>query len=318
MLAERLDAVTEAISLAKRQDDRRGLFAGRLREALDLLEAADGTATANLIPAVFELAEELQTPREVRWARVIMGTRATIMGNFDEAEALVSEALDLGRRIDDDDAFSIYASQLFILRWHQGRMKELLAFADQIQDTADSYAPWKAGLAVLHAEVGDWEEAASALDALAEDGFSHVFRDRVWLVTMVLIGQLCFVLKDARRGAIVHKQLVPYAGRVGLGGLGGQACTGANARVIALLEDLLGRAGAAAHHFETALAVNGRIGAKPWVAQTKTDYARMLLVRREGSDVEQASVMLDDAERTAKTLGMMRLVGDVCALRMRL
>ena len=51
---------------------------------------------------------------------------------------------------------------------------------------------------------------------------------------------------------------------------------------------MLGRFKDAAGHFEEALRMNARMGARPWVAHTEHDYARMLAARGEPGDREQA------------------------------
>ena len=47
-------------------------------------------------------------------------------------------------------------------------------------------------------------------------------------------------------------------------------------------------AGAADRHFEDALAMNAEMGALPWLARTRNDYARMRLARGGPGDRERA------------------------------
>jgi DNA-binding NarL/FixJ family response regulator len=61
---------------------------------------------------------------------------------------------------------------------------------------------------------------------------------------------------------------------------------------------------AAAQHFEDALAMNARMGARPWLAHTQHEYAQMLLARNQTGDHEQAEALLDQALMTARELGM--------------
>jgi hypothetical protein len=69
----------------------------------------------------------------------------------------------------------------------------------------------------------------------------------------------------------------------------------------------MGRWQEAESHFDQALAMNARIGAKPWVAHTQFQYARMLLARPVPGDVERARILLDDARTIARQLGMRSL-----------
>ena len=54
----------------------------------------------------------------------------------------------------------------------------------------------------------------------------------------------------------------------------------------------------------TALAMNERMGARPWLAHTQEDYARMLLARDDPGDRERAQELLDQALATYRELGM--------------
>ncbi len=57
-------------------------------------------------------------------------------------------------------------------------------------------------------------------------------------------------------------------------------------------------------HFQDALACNERIGARPWLARTEEDYARMLLARDGPGDAEQAVELIERALTTYRALGM--------------
>lgn len=311
MLSERQAASDEAAILATRQNSGEALFPAKLRQALAYLESGDSTALSVHIPALMALAEQTRVLRHRHWATLILATRTTLVGDFEAAEALSNRALALGQETNDPDVLSAYGSQLFAIRWHQGRLDEIADMADQIMSSTPDYAPWRAGVGVMKAELGNSAGAAEELDHLAADGFVHILRDRVWLVTIALIAQLCVLLQDAKRAATIHAMLLPSDPYVGVGGFGGQACVGANARVIALLEVLLGRPSEAAEHFEQALEVNTRIGALPWIAHTEADYAMFLRDRDEPGDADRARALLSEAANTARELGMARLEADI-------
>jgi DNA-binding NarL/FixJ family response regulator len=61
---------------------------------------------------------------------------------------------------------------------------------------------------------------------------------------------------------------------------------------------------AAEQHFEDALVMNARIGARPWLAHTQHQYALMLLARNQPGDHEKAVTLLHKALTTARELGM--------------
>jgi len=84
----------------------------------------------------------------------------------------------------------------------------------------------------------------------------------------------------------------------------GEVSTGAVSRYLGILASALGRFDDAVCHFEHALALNARMGARPWLAHTRHDYARMLLARGEAADRERAQDLLDQALVTYRALGM--------------
>ena len=57
-------------------------------------------------------------------------------------------------------------------------------------------------------------------------------------------------------------------------------------------------------HFEDALTMNARMGAKPWLAHTQCHYANALLFRGLQADIARCNVLLDEALATAQALGM--------------
>jgi hypothetical protein len=69
----------------------------------------------------------------------------------------------------------------------------------------------------------------------------------------------------------------------------------------------MGRWQEAESHFDQALAMNARMGAKPWLAHTQFQYARMLLGQCIAGDIERARKLLDESEIIARQLGMRSL-----------
>ena len=57
-------------------------------------------------------------------------------------------------------------------------------------------------------------------------------------------------------------------------------------------------------HYEDALAADARMGARPWLAHAERDYARMLHARNGRGDRERTQVLLDEARKTYRELGM--------------
>src|SRR5262249_45667998 len=78
---------------------------------------------------------------------------------------------------------------------------------------------------------------------------------------------------------------------------------GSVARYLGLLSASRSRFEDAAAHYEAALAMNRRLGARPWLAHTQADYGRMLFARGDPADAGKARAMLDDAPAPYSELG---------------
>jgi hypothetical protein len=89
---------------------------------------------------------------------------------------------------------------------------------------------------------------------------------------------------------------------------------GSVARYLAILASTTSRWEDAARHFEDALEMNARMGARPWLAHTQRDYARMLIARNAPGDQEKARLLLSQALATYDELGMQAAAASASAL----
>lgn len=104
-------------------------------------------------------------------------------------------------------------------------------------------------------------------------------------------------LPGVRRNA-----LAPYARVNAMAS--GEVALGPVARYLGILAATTSRWEDAARHFGEALALSARIGARPLLAHTQDDYARMLLARHRPGDRARALELLDEAVSTYEELGM--------------
>ncbi len=79
---------------------------------------------------------------------------------------------------------------------------------------------------------------------------------------------------------------------------------GSTSRPLGILATLLGRLEDAARHFEEALRMNEKMGARPWLADTQENHAWMLLQRNGRGDRERAEELVARAQATYLELGM--------------
>ena len=115
----------------------------------------------------------------------------------------------------------------------------------------------------------------------------------------------CRDLDDRQAAAILYLRIAPVAEQVDV-----SICVllshGSNGYPAGLLASCLGRWEDAERHFEHALAVNERLGARPYLVRTRHAYAQMLLDRNAPRDRERAAELIAAGLAEAEQLGMAR------------
>src|SRR5262249_15485910 len=86
---------------------------------------------------------------------------------------------------------------------------------------------------------------------------------------------------------------------------------------LGLLATTLRRFDDAARHYESAIAMNTRLGGRPFAARTQYHYAAMCLLRDQPGDRPKALDLLNAAVDTAEQLGMKGLVAQAIAAKLR-
>jgi tetratricopeptide (TPR) repeat protein len=119
---------------------------------------------------------------------------------------------------------------------------------------------------------------------------------------MCFLAETAARLGDRPRAATLYDRLLPYADRVALSYP--EISLGPVSRVLGILASTTCDYDAAVGHFEDAIAASERIGARPWLAHTRDEYAHMLLRRGEPNDTEKAHSLLDSARTAYRELGI--------------
>ncbi|GAG20953.1 unnamed protein product, partial [marine sediment metagenome] len=97
----------------------------------------------------------------------------------------------------------------------------------------------------------------------------------------------------------------------------GALCIGAASRILGILASTMSRWDDAEVHFLDAITMNERIGARPWLARGRFEYARMLMTRDGPGDRRKALEQLDQALATFQELGMKGFMEQALALKLR-
>ena len=167
-------------------------------------------------------------------------------------------------------------------------------------------------LAQTRADLGADRDARALLTALVSDDLASLPFDEEWLVCLGLLCEAARALDDAEAAGAIYPRLLPYADRVAVAYP--EISTGSVSRYLGLLAATLKQWDAGAAHFAAAIAVNGRIGARPWRAYAQLDLARMLLERGRARDRTTAQQLAGEAADAGRQLGMDALVAAAASL----
>jgi DNA-binding SARP family transcriptional activator len=298
-----IELATELIDVATALGERERAVEGYLCRACALLELGEVDRAKDDAVKLARLAEELRQPSQLLYAASLLGHLALLTGNFHEAEQLVEEALEHGDRAQRWNARVTYRLQSYLLRSAQGRLEELAPLYEH-RSAFDyrTYRIFDCVKARFYDDLGRHDEARAHFEELAENDFAGVPFDEEWLASMCLLAETAASLRDRPRGRVLYELLSPYSDRVGTSYP--EINLGAVARYLGLLSVTDARWGDADGHFTYALDLNARIGARPWVAHTREDYAHMLLARGEPGDTENAEQLLQEALAIYRELGM--------------
>jgi DNA-binding SARP family transcriptional activator len=295
---------TELINLAIDTGELERAVEGYLCRACPFLELGEVDQAREDIMELARLAEELRQPSQRLYAANLRAHLALFEGNFQEAEQLIEEAIELGDRAQRWNARIAYRMQLYLLRKAQGRLEELVNIYEVHRSAFDyrTYPIFDCILARFYDNLGRHDEARAKFEELAENDFAGVPVDEEWLASMCLLAETAASLGDLRRSRVLYELLSPYVDRVGTSYP--EINLGSVARYLGLLSATEARWEEAERHFTNALDVNRRIGARPWLGHTQEDYARMLVARGDAGDTEKAGQLLAAARATYRELGM--------------
>jgi DNA-binding SARP family transcriptional activator len=327
---ERLTIVDEFIRLADEIRDREREIQGRFYRAFARLELGDTRAAYEELSAMARLADELRQPAQQWYVAVLKTILALFEGRFEEASALISNASDLaerGRRIvtrrqrylvdreqglfDAPPRDFVEVQQTYLVQREKGLLEEVVEETERSVEEMPTIALLRFLVADLYCRLGRREEAQAILDRFAETDF-YIWVDNDKLAGWCLVAGVCSSLDDPIHASRLYELLLPHARR---NAVSHPVCAfGSVSRYLGLLASTLGRFGDAERHFEAALEMNERMGARPWVAHTEHDYARVLLAHGAEGDETKAVELLGAALATARELGMEPLADTVSAL----
>jgi class 3 adenylate cyclase len=316
-LDERLRLADEVVALADGGGSLSLRLESRFWRVAQLIEAREMQRADADYAEFARLAEEARQPYHLWLVGVVRAMRALSDATDERAHDLVWEAFRRGEATENWAAMQVFSGQLLAAYGYTERTGEILAAARAMAEYFSSIALYKAGLALTYCLLGRLVDARPLFEELAARDFRDVPRDWLWLSTMDLLCEVCWLLRDERRAAILYDLLEPYAERNVV--LGAWATPrGVAGRAVGLMASVAGSLDDGVRRFERAIEQNRKLRVGPSVVVAQLHLARALAARGAPGDRERAIALQADVAAGAEALNLRALQEPARALGARL
>jgi DNA-binding CsgD family transcriptional regulator len=301
-LEEILGMVTEARDLGQELGNTEIQAEATEWRIAALIAAGDLDEARREVAVVLEIAEQTRQPFIHHVAEHYNSAIALSDGRLEASEAAAHRSHEWSRLLTGRDASGVYGIQMFSVRREQGRLAELAPVVRILAAESGPEGPWRPGLVALLAELGMADEARAELGRLRPADL-EAFRRSLWIASLTYLADAAAALGDEATAAILYPELSPQAGSNVMIGHG-VAFYGAADRYLGMLAATLGEPRLAESHFEAALDLNRKMGARTWIAHTAYEYGRLLVA---GNERARAAPLLAEAAMLADDIGLAAL-----------
>lgn len=265
------------------------------------MESGDLALADQCVNEMSELHRELRQPLIESYVRLRQAMRATVAGELDSGERLAHECLALGRAADQPDAMAFFVGQMISVRYHQGRMDEVLSLLVEVAEANPGLPSATAALALTYCETDRLDLAAPIYYPLVER-VDDLDCDLGWLLAVAFLAETCWNLNDVTNAAKLLDHLLPYRDQFVDNAT---VWHGSVHRFIGLLHDLLGNDDAADTAFGAACDLHRDLPAPAMLARTQLQWA-LCLTKRPNAD-PRAATLFERCLAGADRMGMERV-----------
>lgn len=263
-----------------------------------LMESGNIRALDEALSPELHLTDQLAEVLHSRYAVWFRCARASMDGQLKLAERLADEGHGLAIAAGDVDAEYVWAGQIAIIRWMQGRVSEMEPLFLHARQADPAEPVWAAAVAWIWSHQGRAEAARGLIESLPD---VDVFvRGRNWLAAVAILAELAAEVGSPELVERLRQALAPFADRVVPIGLG-VTCWGTVARPLALLARRQGRPDEARRQYLAAVDLCSRIGAQAWLAQAQVELAALTA---EQGEVGSARRLATESVAAARHLGL--------------
>lgn len=306
-IAMRYNLAIQAAKAADRTTDPFLQFRAHHGAFVVAVESADAPAARHAKSRIDALAVRMHEPR-LHWMNAILNTfEATMGGRLVEADAFAAKAFELATELGDTDAFTIYATQIFVGQTFAGRHLELFDIVRQAKEANPDVVAFQIGYGIICVVAGRPEEAQRILDAGARDNFVSVPNDYLWKTTTIGFAILAIELGDVGAASLLYPILEPFGREVSFNSVTSQGCIAA---YLGKLASLLGYHDLADAHLDAALGIANTFG---WEYHRATTLVALTVsrIRRLGALDDEAKAWLAEASAICEQCGLASVAAQV-------
>jgi DNA-binding SARP family transcriptional activator len=303
LLRERLDADCAALDYAERARNPHLELNALLYGISDMTEAGDVESAARWFERFHRRAAEVRQPVYESFARSMEATAHLMRGNYDASSRLADEALEIGRSTHGTNALEAWLGNRLVCAWDHGRLAE---FSDVVSTAVAEYgnhSTWSIFEAFCLVAAHRVDRARLLLDQIAQHGRVDVVDDSLWAAGIAILVEIARALDDRRVGRMLANATRPYADRIVICGLA-RATLGPMARYAGIAAHLEGDLDTADELLARAEQRCRVLAARPHLARTLHDRARLLSERGNASDADAATLARAEAQEIAQDLGV--------------
>src|SRR5262245_14596185 len=249
----------EILEAAEAGEEHEYAAAIRYSRAVALLAIGEPEAFSREVDGLATGAAASRVPEALWLAEALDALRATVQGRFAAAHEAMERAHATGRRAHLPNAAGVYASQRIM--WHaaQGRLAEITPELDAFVDTHPGAAGWRPIRALARLAGGDVVAARAEFHDLLAVGLEPAERGVMARCYLAGLAALCVALRDREHAPMLYDSV---ARRADAWSVDGCQTLGPWALALGGLARLCGRPAEAVRHFETAIRVGRRMGAR--------------------------------------------------------
>ena len=277
---------------------------------LSYQEAGDMTRVRRLITT---LDQSVESAYRFKAHYCVAGASACLAlynGNWQQAETLIEEAIQIGSGSLDGGADGVYGAQMFLLNRELGRLPMIHSALSRM--VGDHTPMWKPGLLATYTDLGMLEKAKPLFDDLIADDFNIIAEDELLLTCLVYLTEACVALDSADKAANLYRRLLPYSGQMVSHPTA--VCYGPADMYLGMLASLMNELDEACTLFIKAAELVQKSGQNMWLTHINFRHAQVLQRHNYHGGKSVFQSLIEQAREAAQPLGMINILAKITAL----